>query len=198
MGLEDAYEYGQTPIDVEELNGLRLSSITTKAQLNEAEQLTIEDTIKWSIGKRWTAEEMITSIFLLRLHKRMFGSIWSWAGSFRKTEKNIGVDSHTIRQALLLLLQDVRFWVENDTYSEDEIAIRFSHRLVAIHCFPNGNGRHSRLVADLVVANLFEGEVFSWGRFDKADSLTKRKRYISALRKADAGSIEDLLRFARS
>jgi len=128
----------------------------------------------------------------------MFGRIWSWAGSFRKTDKNIGVDSHTIRQALQLLLQDVRFWVANDTYSEDEIAICFSHPLVAIHCFPNGNGRHSRLVADLVVANLFEGEVFSWGRFDKADSLIKRKRYISALRKADAGSIEDLLQFARS
>lgn len=198
MGLEGSYQYGQTPLDDDELLGLRLASIRTKQELNEAEQLLIEETIKWTIGKRWTAAAMLSRLFICRLHERMFGQVWDWAGKFRLTEKNIGVPSHLIRVELRQLLEDVKHWIIYKTYLPDEIAIRYAHRLVAIHCFPNGNGRHSRLVADLIIAHMFEGEVFSWGRFDPSAPEVKRLKYIRALRQADAGKIESLLAFARS
>jgi Fic-DOC domain mobile mystery protein B len=85
-----------------------------------------------------------------------------WAGQFRKTPRNIGVDACQIGPMLRQLLDDVRYWVEHQTYAPDEIAVRFHHRLVWIRPFPNGNGRSSRLAADLLITQL-GSERFSWG-----------------------------------
>ncbi|WP_374566370.1 Fic family protein [Nitrosomonas sp.] len=75
--------------------------------------------------------------------------------------------------------------------------MRFSHRLVAIHPFPNGNGRVSRLIGDLLAQQL-EQEPFTWGRANLVDAGETRARYIEALRAADNHDIRPLLLFARS
>ena len=96
------------------------------------------------------------------------------------------------------LLDDTKYWIENNAYPPDEIAIRFKHRLVAIHCFPNGNGRHSRLMADIIVEKVFKQHVFSWGAANLVKGGEARAAYLAAIKQADNGSIEPLIRFARS
>ena len=127
----------------------------------------------------------------------MFGKVWKWAGTFRKSEKNIGVDWIKIGIELRILLDDTNYWIENDTYPPDEIAIRLKHRLVSIHCFPNGNGRHSRIMADIIIESVFGKEVFTWNNSDLVKPDNARKEYIDSIKKADNGTIEPLLEFAR-
>ena len=127
----------------------------------------------------------------------MFGEVWRWAGRFRMSERNLGIVFHEISVALRQLLDDTRAWIEYRTYPPDEIAVRFHHRLVLIHSFPNGNGRHARLMADLLVMRL-GGERFSWGSANLQDAGTVRQRYIAALQAADDHDIGPLLAFARS
>ncbi len=128
----------------------------------------------------------------------MFGEVWSWAGQFRKSNKNIGVDWTIIGIELKKLLDDAEFWIKNSSYNPDEIAIRFKHRLVKIHCFPNGNGRHSRMMADIIIESIFEMEVFDWRYSSMVRADATREEYISSIKKADGGDIEPLLDFARS
>ena len=128
----------------------------------------------------------------------MFGDIWKWAGKFRLSNKNIGVDKFQIGIKIKNLLDDCNYWIENKLFSEDEIAIRFKHRLVAIHPFPNGNGRHSRLMADIIAKNVFDRQVFSWGRYDLFQESKLRIYYIQSLKMADKGDYTFLLKFARS
>ena len=135
--------------------------------------------------------------FAQRLHGRMFGDVWEWAGAYRKTERNIGVAPYRIAPDLAVLLDDARFWIEHNTYPPDETAVRVHHRLVWIHPFPNGNGRHARLMADLLIEKL-GGEAFSWGGGSLADVSKLRTRYIAALQAADGDDIGPLLAFARS
>ena len=127
----------------------------------------------------------------------MLGDVWRWAGRFRTSERNIGIDYWQIPIALRQLLDDTKAWIEYHTYPPDEIALRFHHRLVQIHPFPNGNGRHSRLVADLLVMS-FGRERFSWGRESLRDAGAMRRRYIAALRAADNHDMGPLLAFARA
>ena len=128
----------------------------------------------------------------------MFNKVWSWAGEFRKSEKNIGVKWINIRTDLKVLLDDTIFWIENETYPPDQIAITFKHRLVNIHCFPNGNGRHSRIMADIIIESVFRKEIFSWNSSNmvKADEI--RAKYILSIREADKGDIQPLIKFART
>lgn len=201
MGLiELQYEEGQTPLDEEEKEGLRIKSVTTKGELDEVEQHNIEQAIRWTIerSKRFTIDEILTEQFVLGLHKRMFSSVWEWAGTFRRTDKNIGVSKFEIGVALKGLLDDCKYWVEHKSFSPDETAIRFKHRLVSIHCFANGNGRHSRLMADIVIEKVFNEPVFSWGRNSLTKHNTERSAYISALREADKGNLTLLVAFGRS
>lgn len=128
----------------------------------------------------------------------MLGGVWEWAGTFRKSNKNIGVDKYQIPTELRTLLDDCKFWIENKTYGEDEIAVRFKHRIVSIHCFVNGNGRHSRLMADIVIEQVFGREVFTWGSTSLIQSGEFRSTYLQALRAADNGNYAPLLKFARS
>ena len=137
-------------------------------------------------------------MFIEELHIRMFGEVWDWAGRFRKTNKNIGVDKHKISVELRHLLDDCKYWISNEVYPEDEIAIRFKYRMVKIHPFPNGNGRHSRLIADVLAEKVLKQLVFTWGRENITRTGETRKSYIDALHAADNGNIAPLLNFARS
>jgi Fic-DOC domain mobile mystery protein B len=198
MGLELNYIEGQTPVDEDEKHGLRISSITTREELDEFEQLNIEKAVEWTIRRKFKQEFIVTEQFVKELHFRMFDDIWKWAGKFRTTNKNIGVDWQSISVSLKQLLDDCKFWIENKTYPEDEVAVKFSHRLVSIHCFPNGNGRHSRLIADVIISHIFSMPVFSWGSSNLDRQGGARKQYIDAIHAADQGNILPLLKFARS
>lgn len=200
MGLNLDYSLGQTPLDEEEKEGLKIPTISTKGELDEFEQKNIEDTVLWTLGTKIKVDKLLSESFIRSLHKRMYGEVWKWAGKFRQSEKNIGITSWKISTELKVLLEDAKFWIENETYSEDEIAIRFKHRIVSIHCFPNGNGRHSRLMADLIAEKVFRRKIFTWGQSNsKLSSQTEvRSNYLEALKKADKGDFGELLKFARS
>ncbi|PDT04336.1 cell filamentation protein Fic [Rhizobium chutanense] len=187
-----------TPLEPQEREGLLQSWITHRNDLNEAEQENIVKGAAWVRGRRrMPVDRMLTEDFMRTLHRRMFGEVWQWAGNFRATERNIGIQAYRISVELAALLADVGYWIEHETFAADEIAIRFHHRLVAIHSFPNGNGRHARLAADLLVEKLNE-EPFSWGSGSLGDVGELRMRYIAALRSADSHDIGPLLEFARS
>jgi len=200
MGLTIHYEDGQTPLDEDEKDGLLIAAITTRSELDEVEQRNIEEAIRWTIERRkkFMASEILTESFMCELHKRMLAGVWQWAGSFRNSNKNIGVDKYQVATDLRMLLGDCIYWIENNTFNPDEIAVRFKHRIVSIHCFANGNGRHSRLIADIIIEKIFGGEVFTWGSSHLLSGSESRAKYLTALRAADNGDYEALIRFARS
>ncbi len=200
MGLDFNYILGQTPLDENECEGLRIRTISTKRELDEFEQKNIEQAVQWSIGKKIKVDSLLSEQFIKSIHKRMYSEVWKWAGIFRKSEKNIGIESWKISTELKMLLDDTKFWIENKSYSEDEIAIRFKHRIVSIHCFPNGNGRHSRLMADLIAEKIFNRKTFTWGQSNSnlSNASDQRSKYLLALKKADRGDFNDLINFARS
>ena len=198
MGLTIEYINGQTPLSEEEKEVLRIPSITTREELDEFEQLNIEKAIQWTFGKKLKAEQLFTEKFVRDLHKRMYGEVWKWAGDFRKSEKNIGIKNYLIPTQLKQLLDDALFWVQNNTYEPEELAIQFKHRLVSIHCFANGNGRHSRLIADLIMEKLYNNKFFSWGSANLVKATETRSNYIQAVRKADNYDIQPLIAFAKS
>lgn len=198
MGLNLDCSNGQTPIDEDEKHGLRIKTISTLAELDEFEQKNIEDAMLWLAGRKLDPERIITEDFIRNLHYRMYQNVWRWAGDFRKSNKNIGVDKWQISVALRSLCEDARYWLENKTYGPDEFALRFKHRLVSIHCFPNGNGRHSRLVADIIAEKIFGAAPFSWGSQNQVQPNETREIYIKALQSADQGDVQPLLDFARS
>jgi Fic-DOC domain mobile mystery protein B len=183
-----------TPLTAEQRRDLIPSHIAYRSELNEAEQENIARAQDWALGRK---RDPLTEKFIKDLHKRMLGDVWRWAGGFRKTERNLGIPFFEIPMALRQLLDDAGAWIEFRAYPPDEIAVRFHHRLVAIHPFPNGNGRHARLIADLLVMRLGR-ERFSWGRESLRDAGTMRQRYIAALKDADHHDIGPLLGFARS
>ena len=198
MGLTFEYIDGQTPLDDDEKEGLRIPSITTREELDEFEQLNIEKAIQWTFSKKIKAEQLFSEKFIKDLHKLMYGDVWKWAGTFRTSEKNIGIKSYLIAIELKQLLDDALFWKKNDTYGSEELAIRFKHRLVSIHCFANGNGRHSRLIADLIMEKLYDSHFFTWGSSNLVKATEARANYIRAVRKADKNEMELLLDFAKS
>ena len=198
MGLDFDYIFGQTPLDEEEKEGLLIQSIGTRNELDEFEQQNIEKAIQWAMMNSFKHKTILTEVFIRNVHKRMFNNIWIWAGKFRKTNKNIGIDQWQISTELKTLLDDANYWIENNTYSPDEIAIRFKHRLVSIHCFPNGNGRHSRLMADIIIEKIYNMEVFSWGSNNLSNESDARTIYLKAVKAADKGAYKLLIAFARS
>jgi Fic-DOC domain mobile mystery protein B len=194
MALNMDYPPGATPLDADELASLIPGHITTQGELNEWEQLNIVQGEAWARKQR---KEILNEAFVRQLHRQMFGETWQWAGSFRKSDKNIGVDWLNVGVELKNLLDDVRYQVEHATYSPDEIAVRFHHRLVVIHPFPNGNGRHARMMADLLAVRLGQPG-FTWGSRNLIDATDTRQDYIAALQAADARDYAPLLAFARS
>lgn len=198
MGLRIEYIKGQTPLSEEELEGLKIPSISTRGELDEFEQLNIEKAIEWTMRLKIKPEQLFSEKFILDLHKKMYSDVWKWAGNFRRSEKNIGIKSYKIGMELKQLLDDVLYWFQNNTYSKEEIAIRFKHRLVSIHCFPNGNGRHSRLMADLISIKLFNEDYFTWGNSNLIEANEMREKYIKSLKEADNHNYEPLITFAKS
>lgn len=196
MELEMNYEAGQTPIDEDERQGLKIKSISTMGELDIFEQQNIEDAMEWLYGKSFKLEKILDVDFMLRIHYRMFKDVWKWAGQFRKSNKNIGVPFYEIRQHLQTLVDDCKFWIANKSYLPEEIAIRFKHRLVSIHLFPNGNGRHSRLMADILIHTLDENQVFTWGSATLKHG-EDRIAYIKALKAADNGNLQPLIQFSK-
>jgi len=196
MGLNIRYIEGQTPLDEDEKEGLKIKTISTQGDLNEFEQLNIEKAVEWTIHTKLKPERILTEKFVKEIHKKMYGDVWKWAGKFRKTDKNIGISWSQISIELKNLMDDINFWIKNKTFEPEEIAIRFKHRIVAIHCFPNGNGRHSRMMADIIMASIFDRKLFSWHKSNMVKADDTRKKYIDALRKADGGNINPLIEFA--
>ena len=198
MGLNLEYINGQTPLDEDEKDELLIPTIATRSELDEFEQQNIEEAIQWVLTHSFKAKGIFTEHFVKKLHKQMYGNVWVWAGNFRKTDKNLGIDKWQISTALKSLLDDTLYWVEHDAFTPDEIAVRFKHRIVSIHCFPNGNGRHSRLIADIIIDKIYKLPVFSWGAKNLVKPSEPRTTYLKALREADNNNYEPLLLFARS
>lgn len=194
MGLDLGYINGQTPLDEGEKEGLLIAAIATREELDEFEQKNIEHAIQWLMGKNFQAHSILSEKFAKEVHYRMFNQVWKWAGSYRHSQKNLGVNHWNIRRELNDLIQDANTWLDRSVYPPDEFAIRFKHKMVSIHCFSNGNGRHSRLMADIIIEKIFSLDHFSWG----AGDLDSRSHYIRVLKEADKGYIEGLLKFARS
>jgi len=183
-----------TPITPEERNALIPTHVTLRSELNELEQQNIIDAEQWAFARK---RRLLSESFLRRLHRRMFNRVWRWAGRYRTSEKNIGVAPYLIEVQIREFLDDAHYWIEHNAYAADEIAVRVHHRLVSIHPFPNGNGRWSRLVADLLIVSLGSAR-FTWGQQNLHAAGDVRERYIDALHAADSHDIRPLLAFARS
>lgn len=186
---------GNTPLSPEEEEGLIPAHVTTHAELNEAEEASIIRAYRWAL-RAIRSRPVLTDEFAYELHRRMYGDVWEWAGEVRRTEKNIGVDPRQIRVALRELMENARFWDEHGTFGSRELAVRLHHALVKIHVFPNGNGRHARMTADLYL--LRRGEpVIAWGpdQLRSAATAELRKAYIRALRAADDSDYRPLLEY---
>jgi Fic-DOC domain mobile mystery protein B len=198
MGLDLEYMDGQTPLAEDEKEGLLIPTIATRGELDEFEQQNIEKAILWTLGQSFRADTLFSENFIRGVHKRMYGDVWAWAGDFRKTNKNIGVAFWQIPLLLKQLLEDAHYWYEHKIYAPDEMALRFKHLLVSIHCFSNGNGRHSRLLADIIIEKLYQQPVFSWGAANLTKEGEARKEYLKSVKAADKGDYRLLLAFARS
>lgn len=192
--MEMEYLDGETPLDPDEVEGLKHPHIQTRGELNQLEHHNIQEGYKWLAYQR-KHKDLLTEAFLLDLHNKMLGQVWSWAGSFRHTEKNIGVDSLVIGVELRNLLADAKYWIEHGIYSREEFAARFHHRLVKIHLFPNGNGRHARIMTDVILEKVLEVGPIEWGSRTLDVKGEHRQHYISTLRAADSNDYQPLIDF---
>jgi Fic-DOC domain mobile mystery protein B len=190
------YPEGATPLDPETLDGL-LPNLTTQGELNEFEARNILLGERWALRARGDNRDVLLVTTLRRLHEKMFNMTWRWAGQFRRIETNIGIPWTQIFMHLEQLCGNIRYQVEHQVFPWDELGVRFHHKLVFIHPFPNGNGRHARLAADLLL--LRNGQArFTWGSQSLVEQSSVRQEYITALREADAGNYERLLHFVRT
>jgi len=180
---------GGTELTEEEREGLIPSYITLRSELNEAEQANILEAEEWAFARK---RDLLEEKFLNNLHRRMYGNVWRWAGRYRTSGKNIGIDAYQIPTDLRNLLNDVRYWIDQKTYPADEISARFHHRLTFIHCYPNGNGRHARMATDLLLVSISD-KPLTWGNVDLVDPGETRDAYIAALRAADKHDIAPLV-----
>jgi Fic-DOC domain mobile mystery protein B len=188
-GDEDA-----TPLTPEERNGLIPTHVALRSELNELEQQNIADADRWAFSRK---RNILDETFLRGLHRRMFNRVWRWAGAYRTTERNLGIPPFRIQPDLRQTVGDAQYWISHQTYPPDELAVRFHHRLVSVHPFPNGNGRWSRLAADLLIVG--QGDLrFTWGRTNLRAAGDVRREYIDALHAADHHDLTPLVRFARS
>lgn len=183
MAIKFEYARGATPLDPDDAAGLKESHVTTQGQLDELEFKNVTAGTRWAFTRR--KDNILAVDFMQQLHVRMFGDTWTWAGVIRTKETlPVGVASEKIRPELSTLCADVEAQLKDGTWRIDEIAARFHYRLVYIHPFPNGNGRFSRTMADLMLIQN-DKEPFSWGP-ELGRNGEGRERYISSLRAADA------------
>jgi len=194
--VEFVYPEGATPLDPDESEGLLLTHITTRAELDRWEQENIVEALSWLDRNKPT--DILNEPFVKKLHSVMFGHVWKWAGKFRCSDKTIGGPWYLISTALKNLCDDARIWIELQQEAPDELAVRFHHRLVSIRPFPNGNGRHARLMTDVMLENVMKRPRFTWGSENLVEPGDSRIRYISALRSADGYDYEPLRKFVRT
>ena len=193
MTLNLHYPEGATPLDPNELDGLKPKHITTQRELDQLEQANISSGLRWLSRQRG---QVLTDDFAIALHKRLFGDVWDWAGTFRKTGKNIGIDPRHIQVELHTLLHDAQYWAVNKTYSPLKAAARFHHRLVKIHAFPNGNGRHARIMADAILKDIYRVKPIDWAGGQDLQKMNERRvAYIAALKAADREDYAPLFAF---
>ena len=190
------YPEGATPIDPNEVQGLLLTHITTHSELDRWEQDNIVMALSWLDQNK--PKNILNEKFIKELHRRMFSDVWKWAGTFRRSDKNIGCPWIQIPLLVKNLCDDAKLWLELKNESPAKIAVRFHHRLVSIHPFPNGNGRHARLMTDILLENILGCYRFSWGSKDLSEANNSRQKYIAALHKADGGNYKPLLKFVRT
>jgi Fic-DOC domain mobile mystery protein B len=183
-----------TPLTPIEREGLIPTHVTLRSELNELEQQNVAEATSWAFERR---RNMLDERFLRGLHRRMFNKVWRWAGEYRETERNLGVSPHLIQPDLIQAIDEARYWVEHKSFKRDELSVRFHHRIVMVHPFPTGNGRWSRLAADLLVTAQ-GGSRFSWGGANLQTAGKARARYIDALHAADNHDLAPLIAFARS
>jgi Fic-DOC domain mobile mystery protein B len=186
---------GATPLDPDEAADLIPTHLATVAQLNEWESTNILAAETWAFDRKHA--NVTSEAFVKNLHRRMFDRTWRWAGRYRTTEKNLGSPPHLIATQTKEACDNAAYWRANNVYSPTELAVRFHHRVVSVHPFPNGNGRHARLLADATLFSMGEAPL-TWGRENLQEPSSARTEYIAALRTADAGQFERLLHFARS
>jgi Fic-DOC domain mobile mystery protein B len=186
---------GATPLEPDDLNDL-IPRLTTREELNEFEQRNILQALGIAQKSRKLKRDLLSIDSLTWFHRQMFKETWKWAGQFRARQTNIGVEPHQIREQIITLNGDAKYWFENTTYELPEYAVRVHHRLVKIHPFVNGNGRHARLVADLIMLYA-EKDSFTWGGKRPIDLEGQtRNQYLQALKQADSGKYEELISFA--
>lgn len=186
---------GATPLEEDEAEGLIPTHIDTTSQLNEWEQANILQAEGWLFNRK--RSDILTEGFVRRLHREMFKNTWKWAGTYRHTEKNIGVSPHSIISSVRNAIDDARYWLKEGTYPMNEAAVRLHHRMVAIHPFPNGNGRHTRMLADALLYTRGQPRL-SWGRSDLFHDGNTRATYLRSLKEADKGNFDSLIAFATS
>lgn len=185
---------GATPLDPDEIRGLKFKHVATRGELDELEQANIEQGLTWISRRR--GGSVFDDGFIRTLHKKLFGDVWAWAGEYRLTEKNIGIAPLQIAVQLRMLLANASYWAEHQTFSPLEAAARFHHRLVQIHLFPNGNGRHARIATDIMLEEVYNHPPIAWASgFDLQADNERREDYIAALRAADAGDFQPLFTF---
>jgi Fic-DOC domain mobile mystery protein B len=197
--LNQKYPDGNTPIRPEKAEQL-IPRISTTGELNEYEALNILRAREWAFDSRtMKSTDPLEEPYVRELHHRMFDNVWKWVGTYRQTERNIGCDPKEIAQRIPQLLANTRYWLENKTFSTDEALLRFHHQLTKIHPFANGNGRHARMIADVVAVKYGKVE-FTWAAGkDLVAQGDARTRYLAALRTLDAkeNDVKPLLDFAR-
>lgn len=185
---------GATPLDPDEIAGLKFAHVTTRGELDELEQANIVQGLRWLTRRR--GGDILADEFVCRLHHRLFGDVWEWAGKYRLTEKNIGIDPFQVPTQLRIHLDNARYWAEHNVFPPLEAAARFHHRLVQIHPFPNGNGRHARIATDVFLEDYYDHKPIAWASgFDLQADNARRTAYIAALRAADGEDFAALLAF---
>jgi len=190
--MKFVYPEGASPINEDEAAGLIPDHITIQRELNEWESQNIQKAMLWGLSRK--RSEVLTLDFIKELHNRMFNETWTWAGRFRQSDKNIGVSWNQVTVETHKLLDDVKFWLDELVFSIQESAIRLHYRMVTIHPFVNGNGRHARLLADILLFNNDFSRI-NWGATSLDSAGTARELYINALKAADRGDYEPLLSY---
>lgn len=191
---------GATPLNADELKGLLIDTISTQAELNFAEQQSIIESSKWIYSTNH--KNILSDIFFRKLHRKMFESIWDWAGIYRASEKNIGIEPYKIAGEIKKLCDDCEYWIKHNTFDWPELAARFHHKVVWIHPFANGNGRFARILTDILLKE-HRQLLLSWGRntFNGDDFMSESKlraEYIASLREADNKKFQRLIEFIKS
>ena len=197
MGIDFGHIYDQTPLEENEKEGLLIETITTREELGEFEQLNIENAIQWTLLKKFNFEYLLTEQFVKELHYKMFCDVWSWAGHFRTTDHHPGVAKDMIGTSLKQLIDNFKYWIEDILYQEDEAVIRFKHEILKIRCFPKGNGRHSRLIADVLRSSIFGLPPFTWNEDVLSKYIEARSTYTSPIEEVDKDDDQLLIDFSK-